>query len=58
MSAVIEHGCHKSAAKALGIEPHTVEVHLGNVTKKMPQRHRLQRLIAWDRWARQQGGKP
>ena len=52
MDALVEHGCTKLAARALFIDEKTIEAHTYNAARKMPQRMRVQRLIAWDRWRR------
>lgn len=55
MRAVCEQGCHKLAARLLCRSIKTIEVHVSNAGKKMPQRTPLSRYIAFDRWMREQG---
>lgn len=55
MDAMVEHGCRKHVAAALGLGEETVKDHLSRAAKKMPGHRRgVQRFIAWDRWRRGQ----
>ena len=53
--AVIEHGCHKLAAKALCIAVKTVECHCHKGGVKIGGDHKISRYIKWDRWRRSCG---
>ncbi len=54
--AVCETGCTKLAARALGVEPKTIQVHLSAGSKKLgaPSGDRLKKFLLWDRFRRAQ----
>lgn len=53
MDAVVEHGSHKGAARALGRSIKTVEAHSCAAGQKIGgQLSRIRRYIEWDRWRR------
>jgi predicted DNA-binding protein (UPF0251 family) len=54
MEAVIEHGSDKLAARAIGVEQNTVCARMSAARQKMGERHRLQAVLAYDRWKRGQ----
>jgi DNA-binding NarL/FixJ family response regulator len=47
-------GCNKIIARAMGIDPRTVEEHMRRALKKMGATNRVQAAIMWDRWDRTQ----
>jgi DNA-binding NarL/FixJ family response regulator len=53
MDAMVEHGCHKLAGRALGIDEDTVMQHIWMANKKMGfHSGHLVKYIQWDRWRR------
>ena len=52
MDAVCEHGCHKLAARALGVSVKTIEAHVQKASVRMCTRTTLSKYLAWDRWRR------
>lgn len=54
MTAVIQHGRAKTAARAMGISHRTTEVYFCAVRKKMGVSSLLQAAVAWDRHLREQ----
>ena len=54
MTAVIEHGRAKTAARAMGISHRTMEVYSSAVRRKMGVNSLVQAAVAWDRYLRGQ----
>lgn len=54
MTAVIEHGRAKTAARAMGISHRTMEVYFCAARKKMGVTSLVQAAVAWDRYLRGQ----
>lgn len=54
MTAVIEHGRAKTAARAMGISPRTTEVYFRAARKKMGVSSLVQAAVKWDRHLRGQ----
>ena len=54
MTAVIQHGRAKTAARAMGISHRTTEVYFCAVRKKMGVNSLVQAAVAWDRYLRGQ----
>lgn len=54
MTALIQHGRAKTAARAMGISHRTTEIHFGNVRKKMGVSSLVQAAVKWDRHLREQ----
>jgi len=54
MTAVIQHGRSKTAARAMGISHRTVEVYFCGARKKMGVSSLVQAAVAWDRHLREQ----
>jgi DNA-binding NarL/FixJ family response regulator len=52
MDALIQYGCRKLAADAMGIAVRTVDEHAGAVGRKMGARTGVQKILTWDRWRR------
>jgi DNA-binding NarL/FixJ family response regulator len=52
MRKIIEHGCHKLAARELNLETRTVSDHAQAAGKKMGYRTSLMRYLEFDRWIR------
>lgn len=53
MTAVIQYGRAKAAARTMGISHRTIEIHFGNVRKKMGVSSLVQAAVAWDRYLRE-----
>jgi hypothetical protein len=54
MDAFIEHGCHKEAARKLGLSVKTIETHCRVARERMFQQGTgIKYLIMWDRWRQQ-----
>ena len=53
MRKIIEHGCHKLAARELNLETRTVSDHAQAAGKKMGYRTSLMRYLEFDRWIRE-----
>jgi FixJ family two-component response regulator len=53
MDAVIETGCHKLAARKLGVEVKTLEGHTQHAREKIGTPGRLTHMLLWDRWRQQ-----
>lgn len=57
MDAICKAGCHKAAAKALGLSIKTVEAHAQHAGESMGlHRDRLRKYLEWDRWMRRREG--
>lgn len=54
MTAVIEHGRAKTAARAMGISHRTTEVYFCSARRKMGVSSLVQAAVAWDRHLRGQ----
>lgn len=54
MTAVIEHGRAKTAARAMGISHRTAEVYFCGARKKMSVSSLVQAAVKWDRHLREQ----
>lgn len=54
MTAVIEHGRAKTAARAMGISHRTVEIYTTAARKKMGVSSLVQAAVKWDRHLREQ----
>lgn len=55
MDAMVQHGCAKRAADALGISIKTIktiEAHNAEASLKMGRAPRLVKYLQWDRWRR------
>lgn len=52
MDAMVQHGCAKRAADALGISIKTIEAHTAEAGLKMGRATRLAKYLQWDRWRR------
>lgn len=53
MDAMVEHGCYKLAARAMGVDEDTVMQHVWMANKKMGFHvGNLTKYIQWDRWRR------
>lgn len=58
MDAVVSEGCHKSAARKIGIDYKTMEGHIQKAREKIGTRGRLLHMLAWDRWRQEHPGVP
>ena len=54
MTAVIQHGRAKTAARAMGISHRTTEVYFCNIRKKMGVSSLVQAAVVWDRYLREE----
>jgi len=54
MTAVIQHGRAKTAARAMGISHRTTEVYFCAARKKMGVSSLVQAAVKWDRYLREQ----
>jgi FixJ family two-component response regulator len=51
MDAMLEHGCHKAVANALGVSRSTVEHHCYRAGIRMQiQGRNITKYLLWDRW--------
>jgi hypothetical protein len=50
MNSICDHGCHKLAARALGLSVKTVELHAWQVGLLMKSGRGLAKYLAWDRF--------
>jgi FixJ family two-component response regulator len=56
MTALIDAGCVKVAAKAVGMSHRTAEHHLLNVRRQMEVTRTMLAVVMWDRHLRGNGG--
>jgi FixJ family two-component response regulator len=52
LDALIQHGCDKGVARALGIVPRTVTAGMWRIRGKMNATSRIQAVVLWDRFKR------
>jgi hypothetical protein len=52
IDAVINHGTHKHAARALGVDPQIVTDRMKRVRRVMGANSSVIAVIKWDRWKR------
>lgn len=53
MDAMCEHGCHKLAARALGLSASTLQANIFDANRKMGSLLGVRKYIVWDRWRQQ-----
>lgn len=58
MSAIVQHGAAKDAAKVLAVGPKSIEGHLSAVKRKMSAPHMVLAAVKWDRFARETNWSP
>lgn len=55
MDAVAKTGCHKAAARQLGVEPSTIQSRIEQSRLKIGTPGRLLHMLEWDRWRQGEG---
>ena len=57
MTAIVQTGSSKLAARELGLSHRTVELYLDRAKKKMKTGHMVTAALMWDRWQRWDRGE-